>query len=218
VTRQEAAPDGAARKSTPVHLLARFATEVLAPWVWVLTLPFAVAAAATRALWPTVLWGLVVAITASVIPMVVIVKGARGGKWDGHHVTNREGRLVPLVAAGGSLAVGTAVLVLGGAPHEMLALAGSMFASLIVSMAITFGLKWKVSLHAAVAFAAVVVGAVVYGPWLLLLALPAALVAWSRVELGDHTTAQVLVGSLMGVVVGGGGYALLELAFRASPS
>lgn len=201
--------------SAPVHRLARFATEVLAPWVWVLTLPFAVAAAATKALWPTVAWGLVVAITASVIPMVVIVKGARSGRWEGHHVTNREGRLVPLIAAGGSLAVGTTVLVLGDAPHEMLALAGSMFASLIVSMAITFGLKWKVSLHAAVAFAAVVVGSVVYGPWLLLLALPAALVAWSRVELGDHTTAQVLVGSLMGVVMGGGGYALLEFALRA---
>ena len=52
----------------------------------------------------------------------------------------------------------------------------------------------------------------------MLLALPAALVAWSRVELGDHTTAQVLVGSLMGVVVGGGGYALLEFALRASTS
>lgn len=198
--------------------MARFATEVLAPWVWVLTLPFAVAAVATRALWPTVAWGLVVAVTASVVPMVVIVKGARSGRWEGHHVTNREGRLVPLVAAGGSLAVGTTVLVLGGAPHEMLALAGSMFASLVVSMAITFGLKWKVSLHAAVAFAAVVVGAVVHGPWLLVLLVPAVLVAWSRVELGDHTTAQVLVGSLMGVVVGGGGYALLELALTASPS
>jgi hypothetical protein len=205
----------AQRTAQPVHRLARFATEVLAPWVWVLTLPFAVAAAATRALWPTVAWGLVVAITASVIPMVVIVKGARSGRWEGHHVTNREGRLVPLVAAGGSLAVGTTVLVLGDAPHEMLALAGSMFASLVVSMAITFGLRWKVSLHAAVAFAAVVVGSVVHGPWLLLLAVPAVLVAWSRVELGDHTTAQVLVGSLMGVVVGGGGYALLEFALRA---
>ncbi len=204
--------------AAPIHRLARFATEVLAPWVWVLTLPFAVAAAATRAVWPSVVWGLVVAITASVIPMVVIVKGARSGRWDGHHVTNREGRLVPLVAAGGSLAVGTAVLVLGGAPHQMLALAGSMFASLVVSMAITFGLKWKVSLHSAVAFAAVVVGTVVHGPWLLLLVLPAVFVAWSRVALGDHTVAQVLVGSLMGVVVGGGGYALLEQALRSWPS
>ncbi|MFS8101499.1 hypothetical protein LFM09_30680 [Lentzea alba] len=189
--------------------VARGATEVLAPWVWVILLPFAVAAA-SEGLWKTLLWGFVVAVTASVIPMAVIVRGARKGKWDGHHVTNREGRLVPLVTAGASLAAGTVIMVLGDAPQNMLALAGSMFASLIVSMAITFGVKWKISLHAGVAWAAVVTLAIVYGPWLLLIALPAALVSWSRVELGDHTAAQVLAGTAMGVIVGGGSFWLLS--------
>ena len=192
-----------------IKKVARGATEVLAPWVWVILLPFGVAAA-TESFWMTLLWGVVVAVTASVIPMAVIVRGARKGKWDGHHVTNREGRLVPLVTAGASLAAGTVIMVLGDAPRNMLALAGSMFASLVVSMAITFGLKWKISLHAAVAWAAVVTLTIVFGPWWLLLALPAALVAWSRVELGDHTTAQVLAGSVMGVVVGGGSFWLLS--------
>lgn len=191
-----------------IKKVARGATEVLAPWVWVILLPFAVAAA-TENIWKTLLWGFVVALTASVIPMAVIVRGARKGKWDGHHVTNREGRLVPLVTAGASLAAGTVIMVLGDAPRNMLALAGSMFASLIVSMAITFGLKWKISLHAGVAWAAVVTMAIVYGPWPLLIALPAALVAWSRVELGDHTTAQVLAGTAMGVIVGGGSFWLI---------
>jgi hypothetical protein len=194
-----------------IKKVARGATEVLAPWVWVILLPFAVAAA-SETVWKTLLWGFVVAITASVIPMAVIVRGARKGKWDGHHVTNREGRLVPLVTAGASLAAGTVIMVLGHAPTSMLALAGSMFASLIVSMAITFGLKWKISLHAGVAWAAVVTLAIVYGPWLLLIALPAALVAWSRVELGDHTTAQVLAGTAMGVIVGGGSFWLISLS------
>ncbi|GGN27376.1 hypothetical protein GCM10011609_82680 [Lentzea pudingi] len=192
-----------------VEKVARGATEVLAPWVWVILLPFAVAYA-TESVWMTLLWGFVVALTASVIPMAVIVRGARKGKWDGHHVTNREGRVVPLVTAGASLAAGTVIMFLGDAPRNMLALAGSMFASLIVSMAITFGLKWKISLHAAVAWAAVVTLAIVYGPWWWLLALPAVFVAWSRVELGDHTTAQVLAGSVMGVVVGGGSFWLLS--------
>ena len=214
-----------------IKKVARGATEVLAPWVWVILLPFGVAAAPegtstcssstclqasgfsefnAENVWKTLLWGFVVAVTASVIPMAVIVRGARKGKWDGHHVTNREGRVVPLVTAGASLAAGTVIMFLGDAPRNMLALAGSMFASLVVSMAITFGLKWKISLHAAVAWAAVVTLAIVYGPWWLLLALPAALVAWSRVELGDHTTAQVLAGSVMGVVVGGGSFWLLS--------
>ncbi|MET9228793.1 phosphatase PAP2 family protein [Lentzea sp. NPDC003310] len=192
-----------------IKKVARGATEVLAPWVWVVLLPFAVAAA-TETFWKTLLWGFVVALTASIIPMAVIVRGARKGRWDGHHVTNREGRVVPLVTAGASLAAGTVIMFLGGAPQNVLALAGSMFASLIVSMAITFGVKWKISLHAAVAWAAVITLAIVYGPAWLLLALPAALVAWSRVELGDHTTGQVLAGSVMGVVVGGGTFWLLS--------
>lgn len=189
--------------------VARGATEVLAPWVWVVLLPFVVAAA-TESFWKTLLWGFVVAMTASIIPMAVIVRGARRGRWDGHHVTNREGRVVPLVTAGASLTAGTVVMVLGGAPRSVLALAGSMVASLVVTIAITFGLRWKISLHAAVAWAAVVTLTVVHGPWWLLIALPAALVAWSRVELGDHTTAQVLAGSVMGVVVGGGSFWLLS--------
>ncbi|MEU7479396.1 hypothetical protein AB0A63_25640 [Lentzea sp. NPDC042327] len=195
-----------------VTKVARAATEVLAPWVWIVLLPFIVAAA-SDGLWKTVLWGLVVAVTASVIPMAVIVRGARKGKWDGHHVTNREGRLVPLLTAGASLAAGTVVMLLGDAPASMLALAGSMFASLLVSMAITFGLKWKISLHAGVAWAAVVTLAIVYGPWPLLIALPAALVSWSRVQLGDHTLGQVLGGTAMGLVVGGGTFWLLLTSF-----
>ena len=131
---------------------ARWATEVLAPWVWVLTLPLAVAWAATghRAL-PALSWGLLISVTGSLIPMAVIVRGAKRGKWDGHHVTNRAGRRVPLLFAGASLGLGFVVLLAGGAPPQLVALAASMLASLVVAVAITFGAKFKISLHAAVA-------------------------------------------------------------------
>lgn len=50
---------------------------------------------------------------------------------------------------------------------------------------------------------------VTYGPlwWLSLLLVSA--VAWSRVHINDHTTAQVAVGSVLGAVVGGGLFAIL---------
>jgi hypothetical protein len=186
---------------------ARLATEILAPWVWVLTLPLAVAWSATghRPI-PALSWGLLISVTGSLLPMALIVRGAKRGRWDGHHVTDRAGRRVPLLFAGLSLGVGFAVLLVGGAPAPLIALAASMLASLVVAVAITFGAKFKISLHAAVASAAVVVLTLTYGPWLLLLAVLVAWVAWSRVALRDHTTPEVLAGLLMGVVVGGGGY------------
>lgn len=186
-----------------VDKVARLCTEVLAPWVWVLGLPLAVAWQATYSVWKTLLWGLVVGVTGSVIPMIVIVRGAKKGKWDSHHVTNREGRVVPFIACTSSLAAGIAILLVGSAPKDMIALALAMFATLVVSVVITFGMNWKVSMHAAVAAGGVVILVVAYGTWLWLAAAAAVLVSWSRVRLGDHTTGQVSVGSVVGVLAGG---------------
>ncbi|MFE9747588.1 hypothetical protein ACFYOT_22020 [Saccharothrix saharensis] len=197
--------------------VARLATEVLAPWVWVLGLPLAIGWHATKTVTGALLCGLIVGITGSVIPMVVIIRGARRGRWDSHHVTNREGRVIPFIACITSLGGGIAILVLGGAPRQMVALALAMFATLVVSLAITFALPvggvrgWKISMHAAVAAGSAVILTVAYGPWLLLVSIAVVLVAWSRVELGDHTTPQVTAGTVVGLVVGGLPYWLMTL-------
>ncbi|EME63463.1 phosphatase PAP2 family protein [Amycolatopsis decaplanina] len=193
---------------------ARAATEVLAPWVWVLLLPLAVAWRATgHHLGETLLWGLITGIFGSILPMAVIVRGARKGQWDSHHVTDRAGRVIPFAACIGFLAIGFAILIVGDAPRELIALAAAELISLIVAVAITFGLKFKVSMHAAVAAGAVAILVQVYDPWFALLLLGVAWVCWSRVELKDHTTAEVSVGTLVGLFVGGGAYAALAAAF-----
>jgi len=74
---------------------------------------------------------------------------------------------------------------------------------------ITFGLHRKVSMHSAVSAGAVVILMVAYGPWLALLASAVGLIGWSRASLGDHTTAQVAVGTLVGIVAGGLLYGVL---------
>ncbi|WET76415.1 hypothetical protein P3102_20020 [Amycolatopsis sp. QT-25] len=184
--------------------LARVATEVLAPWVWVLGLPLIVAWKVTgQHLGETVLWGSIVGVTGSLIPMAVIVRGARKGKWDSHHVTDRAGRLVPFAVCIGSLATGFVVLLAGGAPYEMIALAAAELACLVAALAITFGRKFKISMHAMVAAGAAVMLIRVYGPWLALVFLGVGWVCWSRVELGDHTKAEVMAGMVGGVVFGG---------------
>ncbi|MER7012820.1 hypothetical protein ABT324_15495 [Saccharopolyspora sp. NPDC000359] len=187
--------------------LARVLTEVFAPWVIVVALPLAVAWRATGSTGPALGWGLLVSATSSILPMGVIVWGARTGRWDSHHVRDRAGRFVPFVALIVMSLVGLGLLVLLSAPWLLIALDVAMIVSLFATGGIT--VWWKVSMHSAVAAGAVVILAVLFHPvcWALLLVVAA--ISWSRVHLRDHTAAQVTIGAVVGAVVGGGLFTVL---------
>jgi len=189
--------------------LARVVTEVLSPAVVAVALPLAVAWHATGydAL-ATAGWGVVVAIFFCVLPMAFLVRGARRGRWEGHWVRDRAHRTVPLLVCLASALAGMAVMLIGGAPRELVALAWAMIITLAACLVITRW--WKVSVHATVAGGAVAMLAVVYGPWLLALALLVALVCWARVAIEDHTAAQVVVGAALGPAVGGAVFLVLS--------
>jgi hypothetical protein len=191
------------------HRLAKIVTEVLSPAVIVVLLPIAVAWNATdHRILPTLLWSLIVAVFYSVLPMVFIVRGARRGKWDGHWVRERERRFLPLMMCLASALVGLVILLLGDAPRDVIALGWSMVAVCVVCVIITKW--WKVSLHATVAGGAVATVVLIYG-WVLLVLVPlVALVAWARVQVRDHTAAQVIAGAFLGPVVGGTVFLLLR--------
>jgi membrane-associated phospholipid phosphatase len=193
---------GSAPSGSPRRLAATVVTEAFSPAIIVVLLSLAVAWHATGyRVGPTFGWGLVVAVFSSVAPMVFIVTGARKGRWDGHHVRNREGRLIPLTLCGVFTAAGLAILIIGHAPRDLIALDVAMLGTLIVCLAITQA--WKVSIHTAVLGGAVVTVVLLYGAWLSLLALLVVLVGWSRVQLSDHTVAQTIAGGLVGPIVGG---------------
>jgi len=71
-----------------------------------------------------------------------------------------------------------------------------MLASVAVLAAIT--LVWKISIHCAVAAGSVTILALVYGPLVFCGYLLVGLLGWSRVAVGDHTTPQVVSGSVLG--------------------
>ena len=189
--------------------LAKIVTEVLSPAVIVVLLPFAVAWNATgHAVLPTIVWAVVVAVFYSVLPMAFIIRGARQGKWGGHWVRERERRFVPLMLCLVSSLVGLAILLVGDAPQDVIALAWSMVVLLIACVVITRW--WKVSIHATVASGSVATVVLIYG-WIMLVLVPlVALVAWARVRVADHTAAQVAVGAILGPVVGGVVFILLR--------
>ncbi|RSN38591.1 hypothetical protein DMC64_41730 [Amycolatopsis sp. WAC 04197] len=182
---------------TPAYKIAKVVGEILAPWVVLVLLSLAVPWKATGySIGYTLLWGFVIAFFCAAVPMAFIVRGARKGDWDGHHVRNREGRVKPLIVCFASTAVGLAIMLTFNAPTDLVYMAIAMLVSLVVTFAITNW--WKISLHAAVSGGGVATLAVVYGPVALLLLLVVALICWSRVVTGDHTTGQVTAGTALG--------------------
>jgi membrane-associated phospholipid phosphatase len=152
-------------------------------------------------------WGAVAALFAGVLPMVFISRGVRRGRWDDRYVGAKRPRLIVLGFILASVAVGLGLLVGLGAPRELSGYIACMLASVAVLAVIT--LVWKVSIHCAVAAGSVTVLTLLFGPWLVPAYLLVALTAWSRVALKDHTTAQVIAGSLLGVAAAVVTYAVI---------
>lgn len=152
-------------------------------------------------------WGAVAALFAGVLPMVFINRGVRRGQWDDRYVGAKRARLTVLAFIIASVATGLALLVGFGAPTELSGYFGCMLGSVAVLAGITT--VWKISIHCAVAAGSVTILALLFGPWLVPAYLLVALTAWSRVVVKDHTTAQVIAGSLLGVAAAAVTYALI---------
>ncbi|MGK5627235.1 hypothetical protein [Streptomyces sp. URMC 123] len=186
--------------------LARSLTDGLEPRTWIIAVTVLMGWHADRL--AGVGWGLVAALFSAVIPVLFITWGQKRGHWGDRHVRRRQDRLVVIPGIMASVAAGIALMVLLGAPSEMTALVVAMLVTLVAILAITFA--WKVSVHTAVSAGAVVMLALAYGPWVLPAFCLVALVGWSRVELRDHTLAQVVVGTLLGSAVAGAVFSLLR--------
>lgn len=202
------AVDAVARDSKPGPRLAKVVTDCLAPANLVIVLLVLVAWHSATSTATRLAWGLGAALFAGGIPLAYLLRGAKQGRWQDHHVGERHKRPGVIVVILGSVLVGTVLMIATGAPRELVALLAAMIAGLLVTLSVTF--FWKISVHAAVAAGTVVILALVFGPALNVLWAAAALVGWSRVALRDHTVAQVLAGSLSGASVAYGVFQLLR--------
>jgi membrane-associated phospholipid phosphatase len=188
--------------------LARMVTELLAPAPIVTVLLLVVAWHSAPTLAQGVGAGLMAALFASLLPFLFILQGVRRGRWTDHHVAIREQRPVPLLAGVASVLVGLVVLLAWDAPRDLVALLVAMLVGLVASLLVT--LRWKVSIHTAVAAGGVVVLALVFGPALLVLAPLVGLISWARVAVGDHSPAQVALGAALGAAIAATVFSLLR--------
>jgi membrane-associated phospholipid phosphatase len=184
---------------------AEWVTYLLEPKNWIIVTTVAVGwhAAGLRGL----AWGAVAAVFAGVVPTLFINRGIRDGRWADRNVGARRPRLIVLAFIIASVAVGLALMVGLGAPGELSGYFACMLGSITVLAAITT--VWKISIHCAVASGSVTILALLFGPWLVPAYALVALTGWSRVALKDHTTAQVVAGSVLGAVAAAVTWALI---------
>ena len=157
------------------------------------------------------LHGLIAGLFESVLPFAYILNGVRTGKLTDHHIGVRQQRRGPLLVGVGSVVAGFGLLVALGASRQLLAAVVAGGVGLVVAAGVSHW--WKMSIHTAVAGGTAAILALVFSPAPLVFcaALPlVALVGWSRIRLGDHTLAQVLVGSVVGMAVAGAVFGLLR--------
>jgi membrane-associated phospholipid phosphatase len=137
-----------------------------------------------------------VSLAISVVPVFIIVIWlVRRKKMDGlYDNTNHQRRIVYLLASVLG-AIGCGLMWGFKAPDLLAVIFTTGFIEIVVFMGINY--YWKISLHTAFAAAAVTVISLVYGVtavWTLIL-LP--LVAWSRIELKQHSLMQVISATLL---------------------
>ncbi|CAN3983242.1 hypothetical protein [Kitasatospora purpeofusca] len=151
--------------------------------------------------WTGLAWAAFAAVFTAVVPTLLIHFGMRRGTVGDRHVGHRQRRLTlfPLIMA--SVATGLVVMLAADAPRDLTATVVAMLASLVPILVIT--VWWKISVHTAVASGATVCMAVALSPWWLLLYPLVAAIGWSRVVLRDHTTAQTVVGTVVGALSAG---------------
>lgn len=183
------------------HSMARLVTEAMSPIVLIVFVTLIVAVHSAGTVRGLAL-GLVAIFFAGGLPYGLVVVGVRRGQLTDHHISRREQRPAMMAIALASLVVGLLVLRWLDAPRALFALVAAMVAGLAVALAITW--YWKISIHAAAAAGTVASLAILVTPWWLFLTPLVVLTGWARVEIRNHTPAQVLVGAIVGATVAAG--------------
>lgn len=188
-------------------LIARVLTDVLAPVpVGVIALVL-IAARYAPSLVGALVWIAVSILLVTLVPLAYIIYLLRRGEISDLHLRRREQRPRIILVSLVSWLVALVVLVAFGAPWQLIAFLGAGLIAFVVSGAIT--LRWKISFHTGVAGGVLTVLTLIFGTGVLLMLPLLLILGWARVELRDHTPAQVIAGALVGGSVSGIVFALL---------
>lgn len=187
--------DGSGRLHGMPDVVGKAITEVASPVV-IASLTLVGDGLHTSATWAGAGQGLLAATFACLIPLAAVLVLVRRQRLTDHHVRLRSQRALPLGIGIACTVTGILALTLVHAPAELVKVTVTMLAGLAVALVIS--LRWKASIHVAVASGAVSVGCVLGGLWWLLAAPLVIVIAWARVRVRDHTVAQTIGGAAFG--------------------
>jgi membrane-associated phospholipid phosphatase len=179
--------------------LARLTSNILNPFVVSIIVIVLLAFKDASGTADAVKWVLI-SLAISVLPIfIVVIFLIHRRKLDGFFTNPREQRNVVYILAAALGAIGCGLLWYLDAP-ELLAVT---FTAGLVSIVVFMGINyfWKISLHTAFTAASVTVIIMAYGAtaaWTFVF-LP--LMAWARIELKQHSIAQVVTGGLLAAII-----------------
>jgi hypothetical protein len=186
--------------SKPLYIqFARYVSTILSPAA--VSIPFVLLVALHKANNTALALGhaFVALLFMSAGPLLYIFIGVKLGKFTDVDVSVRSQRVGPFIVGLGSTLLGLLLLAILNASRSLEVVLLIVLICGLIMMAIT--LWWKISIHASTLAGATTMLTVLYGNVMLPTFLLLALVCWSRVILHRHTTAQVVGGSLLSIVL-----------------
>ena len=179
--------------------IANLTSNVLNPFlvgtVSILILSFESASDALNAL----KWALIL-IAIGVLPVfLTAIYLVRKGKLDGIFTSIRRQRTTIYLLAGICAGAGYAILHYSGAPLMLVATFATGLSAAVIFTVIN--LWWKISLHTALITALVTILVILYG-WIAMMAVVLVFwIGWARLELKQHSPAQVVAAALLSTLI-----------------
>lgn len=190
----------ATSSSTPIRTrIAWFISNIFSPVV--ISLPFIILVALfhARNVPHSLRYAALTFLFLTIGPMIYILVGVLSGQLTDADVSVRSQRFGPFLFSLSSAVLGLVVLILTHAPKNLQTVLIISSVSGVAMILIT--LYWKISMHASSFASAITMLTALYGSYVALMFLVLIALCWSRVVLRRHTTAQVIVGSLVSIVI-----------------
>ncbi len=179
--------------------IANLTSNILNPFLLSLIIILLLSFESTSGMLDALKWSLIL-IAVSILPIFsVVLYLVRTGRLDGVFISTRKQRTKVYWMAGACVSVGCVVLPYFGAPSILVATFIAGLSAAVIFMCIN--LWWKISLHTAFITASVTVLVILYGWIAAITTVLIPLMSWARIELKQHSLAQVATGAPLAALI-----------------